>query len=357
MPAEGMEQRNKTLRSQIAIASDSIGIGNVDPVYIMTRCFKQSFDMVGKQRAAEMSSDKHGDKNSNNSLSEYDLRKKYDFAMYSHSYSQLKNGEFCDRFSSYAFRGGKLAGAVLTGQSRNIFISCVARAAGLQGAQNEKQRKICGASAIEDRLDGQSASVVFNNYDAQSAVGIILDAIQGATSIFEVFRSIVNGTDGTCQESPLKMRGIHTMTSLYPFLKTDGDKALIEKYRAEIKALEGNNSPEALQQKQCLEAALKKETAVLNCKMTEQRKFLTLLEEMESNARYAEKMFSSDGFAEEITEEINEKQNDTPPSGGKGGGRRSLNATEVSHESGPDAEQQTEFSEAERTESEERHTE
>lgn len=56
-----------------------------------------------------------------------------------------------------------------------------------------------------------------------------------------------------------------------------------------------------------------KHTAVLRRKEEQQRNFLTKLNEINSNVREAEKLFSSDGFAEQALREAEELMEGTPP--------------------------------------------
>ena len=94
---------------------------------------------------------------------------------------------------------------------------------------------------------------------------------------------------------------------------TKKDKALIDSYKQRLKQLEGDNSQEAARSRKTLEWALKKESAVLARKKAEQRRFLTVLDGMLGNVREAEKIFSADGFAESVLEEIERLNTEEPP--------------------------------------------
>ena len=336
----GLRSREKLLRAEVSAAAVFGSAEKADPVQLLTQNYMQTFDAVGKARAAELSERKSGESgkeessgtrsSTGNKATEKSpeddtisgLRKKHDFPEYSHSERQLSEGNFCDRFSSNAFRGGKLAGAVLEGQAKNMFITCVQRARTVRPPFNDKQRKILGSSAVERGIDGEPASVVFNR-DIRSAVGIAVDAVHGASRVLEIFKDIANGT-GDLQDNPLEIRGVGTIRTVYPFLSTESDKTLIQQYKSRIKTLENDNSDEAVQEKQSIGSALKKAEAVLERKETEKRKFLTKLSEMQNNAKEAEKLFSSEGFAETIQEEIESMQPADPP-GGNGRRRRTIN--------------------------------
>ena len=107
------------------------------------------------------------------------------------------------------------------------------------------------------------------------------------------------------------------MQDLYPFLQLDGDTRLIAEYRGQLKALENDSSPEGIRQKKLLDSALRKAVAVKERKMAEQRRFLTALNRITANVAEAEKLFSSDGFAETIIAELEEAP-DLPDDDGNG---------------------------------------
>ena len=317
-PDSSMVKKEERLKAEIA-STAGLGGGKTDPVSLMTKSYKQSFDAVGKARAEELaakSSKRKNDIQVKGTEVQSANRKKHDFPEYSHSKRQLEQGDFCSRFSAVAFRGGMLAGAVLEGQAKNMFISCAARAKGIPDLQNEKQRRVLAETAIEKNVDAQPAKVVFNR-DVRSAVGIAVDAIHGAGRVLDIFRKLAEGS-GELQDNRLEMHEVNTIRQLYPFLSTDGDKALIKKYSEKIKLLENDNSDEAQREKKSMESALKKAQGVLDRKQSEQRQFLTQLNFMQSRAREAERLFTSESFAETVTEEIEAAVASDPPEDKKG---------------------------------------
>lgn len=312
-PGNSMAGKEKKLRAEIMSAAGLSG-GRTDPVTLIAQSYRYNFDAVGNARAEEMAmknSNTGKDPQTEKTDEQGIYSKNRNFPEYSHSKRNIRQGDFCSRFISTAFRGGKLAGAILNGQAKNMFISCVARAKGIPGPQNEKQRRILSESAIEQDIDAQPAKAVFNR-DVKSAVGITVDAIHGAGRVFDIFRSIVEGS-AEFRENWHEVRDIDTVRQLYPFLSTDGDKALIKKYSEKIKQLENNNTPEGLMEKKSLESALKKARSVLDRKQSEQRNFLTQLNMIQSRAREAERLFTSEGFAETVTEEIEADAASEPP--------------------------------------------
>lgn len=94
------------------------------------------------------------------------------------------------------------------------------------------------------------------------------------------------------------------------------DKRLLAQYKERLKSLENDSSPEAENTAGILRSAMTKQNAVLKKKQQEQRDFLTVLDRISSNVREAEKLFSSDGFAEEAMREAEALTVDIPPDDG-----------------------------------------
>lgn len=347
----GIRQTDRLLRSCINAAAGIRGSVDINPVNMVARCFQRNFDMIGKIRAAEMSGEgrkqtpdtqQSGQSGTCRSPDKRDINERRRLL------DTTENRGFRGIFSSYAFRGGKLAGAVLNGDARTVFITCIQRANGIPDASNEKRRRLLETSS-EAKIAGKRASVTFN-HDVYSAVGITVDAICGASEIFTVFRDLAEDGEELRNSSPVQ-RNINTIAALYPFLKTNGDKAVIAKYKSRLKALEGAQGSENIAERQRLTAALNKATAVLERKAAEQRKFLTIISTMQNRALEAKKLFTSKRFAETVIEEIKQAQSEVPPDDGNDKRRRrSLNIQEVDDEAGADSgNERALFAEADRT--------
>lgn len=318
--SESLVQRQKVLSAQISQTSGSTRFDSRDPVYHLTNNFINRFDAVGKARAKEMAGKDSGRPKDDQSAESGDisrekrmaqLRRKHDSPMYRHTQQALESGDFVDRFSSYAFNGGNMAAAVMAGKGKMMFTACMSRALGRSFHGEQKEKQLLSGSAVKAGVDGTHSEVMFNR-DAHSAVGITLDAIRGASTSLETFKKLANES-GALKDTPVEHRDIDTMPKLFPFMVTQKDKALIDSYKQRLKELEGDNSQQACRSRKTLEWALKKESAVLERKKSEQRRFLTVLNGMLANVNEAEKIFSADGFAESVLEEIELLLADDPP--------------------------------------------
>lgn len=198
----------------------------------------------------------------------------------------------------------------MAGQGRQVFTVCLSRALGRSFHGSERQKKLLG-SANDFHVGNTSARVMFNR-DAQSAVSLVTDALRGSTRILELFRNLAKGSDQR-SDTPLEMRNIDTLKMAFPFLQTDDDKRLLLSCKSRLKELENSKNPKSENAARLLRAAVIKHTAVLRRKEEQQRNFLTKLNEINSNVREAEKLFSSDGFAEQALREAEELMEGTPP--------------------------------------------
>lgn len=316
--SDSLAQQQKMLSAQISSTSGASGLESRDPVFHLTNTFIDEFNAVGKEHAKQMSGNDTAEKTEESETDGLShekkmarLRQEHDSPMYKHSSDALKNGDFVDRFSSYAFNGGNMAAAVMSGKGKMMFTACLSRALGRTLPSQRMEKQLLSGNAVSSEVDGTHSEVMFNR-NAHSAVGITLDAVRGASTSLEVFKKLANESF-MLKDTPLEHRNIETMPKLFPFLVTKKDEELIDSYKQRLKVLEGDNSQEASKSRKTLEWALKKESAVLERKKIEQRRFLTVLDGMLSNVKEAEKIFSADGFVESVLEELETLISDDPP--------------------------------------------
>jgi len=347
-PVSGLDAQRKLYARQIAAnVSGSLRTQNEDPVFRLIDGFSEEFDAVGRARSAEHSDGQAGENEKTpefrESTGEAELRKRHDSPVYSHSASELQTGDFKDRFSSHAFRHGRLAASVMAGKGKEMLVTCFKRAGTDSRPETGWQRSLEAGKAVSVPLMNQSADVTFVR-DVNSAVGITLDAIRSAGRTLDIFRQLA-GDDEAHSQNRLEKHGVETMRELYPFLKLDGDNELIARYKNEQKQLEGDRSPEGRMRAQALESALRKATAVKARKEFQKQRFLTVLTRIQNHVKEAEKLFSSDGFQAEMIEELT-KAPDVPPEDNNR--RRTLENTtlgEILEELFGDVGQETEYGE------------
>ncbi len=321
---KGRQKQNKA-RNYVrpeAVQYLSSGIPkSIDPVYALTNEFTKRFDALGMFYSGKMGNatqaDKISDGNENPGSGDSiaDKHKTHESPEYVHSRHELNECQFAERFSSYAFRGGKLAAAVMAGQGKQMFTLCLSRALGRTYHGAERQKKVMGESAAERAVGGMSSSVRFNR-DAQSAVSIVTDTTRGSSRLLELFTRLASDS-GQQPEHPLEMNDVDTLQIAFPFLRTEDDKASINRCRARLKELENCGDTASRQTSRLLRSALVKQTAVLRRKEEQKRCFLTKLNEISRNVREAEKLFSSDGFAEQALDDAAELMEDIPPDDGR----------------------------------------
>lgn len=313
-------QMRKSIGKEYEFSVQATGLKNSDPVYMLTDSFAKRFDAVGTEHARQMagnhehSQDTDRENTSSGGVLKSREGESRNSARFADSRRESDECHFADKFSSYAFRGGKLANAIMAGQGRQVFTVCLSRALGRSFHGSERQKKLLD-SANDLHVGNTSAKVVFNR-DSQSAVSLVTDALRGSTRILELFKNLANGS-GQRSDTPLEMRNIDTLKIAFPFLQTDDDKRLLQSCKSRLKELEKSKEPSSAEAARLLRAAVIKQTAVLRRKEEQQRNFLTKLNEINSNVREAEKLFSSDGFAEQALREAEELMEGTPPDGDK----------------------------------------
>lgn len=214
--SEGLDHARKRIRTEVSLSAGLSPFDDLSPDVFAARKYKAEFDAVGKAKAAEMagaSDEKHTPRKSEPAVNnvEDNSRARCD-------------DSFSRRFVSYAFQGGRLAGAVLNGEAKTVFITCVARSM----SSNEKQRRVNKSFAHRENIDGAAVSAAFGD-DIKSAVEITASAARGASEILDAFTKLACGVKTPQGEF------VETIARLYPFLSTDGEKALIERCRERLK--------------------------------------------------------------------------------------------------------------------------
>lgn len=147
-------QARKNIDTEYELPAAPYGLKHVDPVYMLTDGFSKRFDAVGTERARQMAGNseqfQRTDRENSSTGGGLGSRKVNDRESTVAADSQRESDEcpFADKFSSYAFRGGKLANAVMAGQGRQVFTVCLSRALGRSFHGSERQKNYSGALTI-----------------------------------------------------------------------------------------------------------------------------------------------------------------------------------------------------------------
>jgi len=328
LPAHALKAK---IENELALAAGTSMIKSRDPVYHITESFKTVFDLTGRTSAEqyagknivpfqEGNAEQLGRENAlqNTSYEEgntemifgepgispentlWTANKKYG--------EQGVEGEFYHRFARTAFNKGNLASAVLQNGGKTMFVSCLRRALGQSLPNNFKQTTLFSTSSVNVPVPNFPGRVVFNRY-AQSAVGLVIDSICGATRTLELFERFASDDS----ESQLEGSEINTMRIIYPFLSISQEEKMQEEYQKKMYELTEAEKTAAgdrdqlnriAAQKAVVGAGLTKISALIAKKRQMRRDFLSEIVSLLENARNAEKIFSAPSFVEEVVEEL-----------------------------------------------------
>ena len=147
-------QARKNIETEYELPAAAHGLKHVDPVYMLTDGFAKRFDAVGTEHSRQMAgnSEQFQRTDGENSSTGGGLGSKKvngrEPTVAADSRRESDECNFADKFSSYAFRGGKLANAVMAGQGRQVFTVCLSRALGRSFHGSERQKNYSGALTI-----------------------------------------------------------------------------------------------------------------------------------------------------------------------------------------------------------------
>ena len=119
-------QARKNIETEYELPAAAHGLKHVDPVYMLTDGFAKRFDAVGTEHSRQMAgnSEQFQRTDGENSSTGGGLGSKKvngrEPTVAADSRRESDECNFADKFSSYAFRGGKLANAVMAGEGRKV---------------------------------------------------------------------------------------------------------------------------------------------------------------------------------------------------------------------------------------------
>lgn len=343
----------RSIEGNLALSAGTASIKSRDPIYHITESFKSTFDLCGQHNAEQLAGrngfpagpEKTGEKGNVREASEESVQsnrrgqrlgepdrvfagentgestrdkpgekpggKLGENPEYESKPNGRAEGDFYRKFSDVAFTNGHLAAAVLRGEGKTIFVSCLKRTIGRSGPHNSFQGKLFSSSSVKAPVRNSLAKALFNRY-TDSAIGLVVESIHSA-------RQTLQYLEGMAAEDPQKaVIGIKgdTLRKLYPFLNISDDTQRLTEYEKQLKELTGMEQAEAdsskrsdvSEQKAVLTAGITKTQALINRKRQMKIQFFNQLTMLLENSRRAEAIFSRPGFSAEILEELSDME-------------------------------------------------
>ncbi|MDR0491501.1 MAG: hypothetical protein LBH28_09700, partial [Oscillospiraceae bacterium] len=327
---------------QIKYAAGTEAFLSRDPVYHINEQFRQTFDFVGKNAARRL-----GAETEKNNLPESDgretevarpERKRFGAsraetgAARDDASSDMdgrtdmrdvykpapgeENQNFINRFSQTAFGRGDMSGAVIRGTGEMMLLSCLKRTVCQSQPKNFRQRTLFNSSASTKRnVRGyEQDKVIFNKGEANSAVGIVIDAVQSAGRTVEMLADLLEGNDSLPDGS-----GADTLFRQYPFLTDKKERELLAGYRETLDRLHG---PEAADKRAILDRAIIKTQALIEKKQQLRNNFTQHLRFLSNRAMLASEVFNDEAFSQMLLKHLEEYSPAPPPPDDDGRNRK-----------------------------------
>lgn len=206
---------------------------NRDPLAQVTEQFRETFDQIGRQRAAQLSQTEGGgfSKAEGEAEKSLRLRRQADSAARGRqlrSHRELPASPI-ETFSEMAFQRGTMAASVLQGTGRLMLATCLKRSLGQNTPMEHRQTLFGGGTQVRTVPGNAPDQMVFHRGFAQSAVGLVVDVLSDARAVVDSMAEMAAGT------GPLEAdEGASTLRRVYPFLDDSRERRLLEGYRAQL---------------------------------------------------------------------------------------------------------------------------
>ena len=225
-------------RREIAWCAGMEGEQRRDPLRHVTESFSETFERVGRQRAAAMAAE------SGSGFSEEDRREEgvRNSAEQRRRSRQREDGgkersgggqegPFSPivRFSETAFQRGTLSAAVIAGTGKMMLISCLKRAAGQRSPRRIQEQQVLGVGSQTRNVPGHDPDqMIFNRGFTNSAIGLVVDTLRDARRAVDTMTRMAEGIGELGEEEG------GTLRSMYPFLDSSREAALLTQYRERL---------------------------------------------------------------------------------------------------------------------------
>lgn len=338
LPAERPRITEDTVREQLSAAAGTEAFRHRDPIYHLTESFRQTFDLMGQQRA-------RGDQPDLDSMLQVYMRdespglwgkgegeeqglmgrtseERPGIAGLSEEFLHKTNmnpdyeprdwdpqRRNMDRFADISFQRGRLSAAVIRGTGKMMLFSCLERTVGQQDVKQRRERKLFQSNSIHQLIPGRREDLSITNRGfVDSAVGLVVDVLKDARQVVDSLTALAEGKGGP--------DGVGTLHKQYPFLTDAPERELLEQYRARLAELKG---PGHEGEREVLKRAQEKAEAIIGKKDQMKRDFLQRLRQLSHSAAAAEAAFTSEEFIRQAAQRLEQPEAELPPDGGEDG--------------------------------------
>lgn len=173
-----------------------------------------------------------------------------------------------------------------------MLISCLKRAVGGGAVNNSNQREL-SPSSTRMNLKNSSERAIFNGVISGS-IGLVVDTCKNLNITLTNIESMVKGE----RDDRNQLDDTETIRKLYPFLDTNSETELINRYKQE------SETTTDLAYKRALTSGINKLTGIMNAKNNMKNRFITHLRQILDASRKAEEEFSQEGFTESVLSEL-----------------------------------------------------
>lgn len=305
-----VQAARKRLRQELSWAAGTEAFQHRDPVYYVTEEFKFAFDRSG-QRGAQTEEER----STGPSAAGFSDAGRERAADTRRTADRTAPGTRTPmrQFAQAAFQRGSLAGAVLQGTGKLMLISCLRRTAGQSQPVKEQQRTLFDTGAKTRNVPGSDPDkVVCNRGFVNSAVGLVVDALQDARQTVDLMAGLVQGGKGLGPHE-----GADTLRTVYPFLDDSRERGLLEQYRQQLQRA---RIPE---EKALLHSAIVRAQALTEKKAQMKEEFVQKLRLLSDRANEALEELQAPDFVDSLMRALTQEETndpDQPEDGGEAGG-------------------------------------
>lgn len=327
--AESAPVTDGAVKRQLSLAAGTEAFQNRDPIYHLTESFRQTFDMMGQQRAKgeqpdldaaravymrdetpglsgfdEAESSKEEPKHTPMTGFSEEFLHKTDMTSAYQPRNQGSQQRLMDRFADVTFQRGNLSAAIVRGTGKMMLFSCLNRTVGQEHTKQLKERMLFQSNSSHRYIPGRREDIAVTNRGfAESAVGLVVDVLKDARQVLDSLTDMAEGKAGE--------DGLGTMQKQYPFLTDARERALLEEYDARLAQLKGPGHEE---ERTILSRAKEKAEAIIQKKAQMKRDFLQRLRQLSHSAATAQAIFSQEDFLQQAAQQlITEEPDDLPP--------------------------------------------